>query len=130
VAELRRIMQEEMMDKVSVLRTAEGLSAAERTLRDLRERYQRVRIDDHGRRFNTDLLEALELGYLLDLSLATTASAQARTESRGAHYREDYPERDDVNWLKHTLIYKVGEQFEFRYKPVVITRFKPEVRRY
>ncbi len=130
VAELRRIMQEEMMDKVSVLRTAEGLSAAERTLRDLRERYQRVRIDDHGRRFNTDLLEALELGYLLDLSLATTASAQARTESRGAHYREDYPERDDANWLKHTLIYKVGEQFEFRYKPVVITRFKPEVRRY
>jgi len=75
-------------------------------------------------------LEALELGYLLDLAKATAASALVRTESRGAHNREDYPKRDDLNWLKHTLAYRSGKEIQFRYKPVVITRFQPEERKY
>ena len=129
-ATIREMLQQEMMDKVSVFRTGGDLDAALQTIHALQERFRRVRIADRGRQFNTDLLEALELGYMLDLAEATTASALHRTESRGAHSREDYPQRDDVNWLKHTLCYRRDGRVEFRHKPVVITRFAPKERTY
>ncbi len=131
VARIRAELQQMMMDKVSVFRTETGLREAQVELRGLKNRYGRIKIDDHGRRFNTDLLEALELGALLDLSDATIASCLHRTESRGGHFREDYPTRDDANWLKHALIYRKGTgNHEFRHKPVVITRFQPMERKY
>ncbi|MDR7423564.1 MAG: succinate dehydrogenase flavoprotein subunit [Armatimonadota bacterium] len=130
-AAVRADLQTMMMEKVGVFRTAGGLEEAAAELRALRERYARIKIDDHGRRFNTDLLEALELGALLDLAEATIASCLHRTESRGGHFREDYPARDDANWLKHALIYRREDgRHEFRHKPVVITRFQPQERTY
>jgi succinate dehydrogenase / fumarate reductase flavoprotein subunit len=131
VAKIRDELQDMMMSHVGVFRTSQGLLEAQTTLRSLKDRYQRAKIDDHGKRFNTDLLEALELGALLDLADATIASCLHRTESRGGHFREDYPKRDDANWLKHALIYKEQDgNHEFRHKPVVITRFQPMERKY
>jgi len=100
-------------------------------LKELMDRYKRISIDDKGDAYNTELVEALELGYLLEVSEALVHSALNRTESRGAHAREDYPERDDENWLKHTLAYKVEDgKVCFRYKPVVLGRFEPKPRTY
>ncbi|MCS7313586.1 MAG: succinate dehydrogenase/fumarate reductase flavoprotein subunit, partial [Acidobacteria bacterium] len=100
-------------------------------LRGLRERYCRSAIQDKGRVFNVDLVEALELGFLLDCAEALVASALFRTESRGAHYREDYPGRDDANWLKHTLAFRQDDgAIRLDTKPVVITRFMPQERKY
>jgi succinate dehydrogenase / fumarate reductase flavoprotein subunit len=128
---IRGELQEMMMSKVGVFRTGQGLLEAQAELSVLKDRYRRAKIDDHGRRFNTDLLEALELGALLDLAEATIASCLHRTESRGGHYREDYPKRDDTDWLKHALIYRREDgTHEFRHKPVIITRFQPMERTY
>ncbi|MGQ9753109.1 MAG: succinate dehydrogenase/fumarate reductase flavoprotein subunit, partial [Thermaceae bacterium] len=100
-------------------------------LKELMDRYRRISIEDKGEAYNTELVEALELGYLLEVSEALVHSALHRTESRGAHAREDYPERDDQNWLKHTLVYKVEDgKVAFRYKPVVLGRFEPKARTY
>jgi succinate dehydrogenase / fumarate reductase, flavoprotein subunit len=86
---------------------------------------------DKGKRFNTDLLEAWELGNLIDLAEVTTVSALNRTESRGAHLREDYLDRDDANWLKHTLAYQAEDgSVRLDYKSVNITRFQPKERVY
>jgi succinate dehydrogenase / fumarate reductase flavoprotein subunit len=131
VASIRDTLQKVMMDEASVFRTGPGLQRALVTIQALKERYARAKVDDHGRRFNTELLEAIELGFLLDLAEATVASALHRTESRGAHFREDFPERDDATWLRHTLIYRRTDgRHEFRSKPVVITRFQPKERTY
>ena len=131
VARIRGALQEMMMDKVSVFRTGPKMQAARETIGELKARYRHLRLDDRGRLFNTDLLEALELGYMLDLAEATTASAIQRTESRGAHSREDFPARDDANWLTHTLCVRSDDgKPAFRYKPVVITRFQPKERKY
>ncbi|MBI4531647.1 MAG: succinate dehydrogenase flavoprotein subunit [Candidatus Latescibacteria bacterium] len=130
VAEIRRMMQEDLMDKASVFRHESDLQRVLTTLRELKERYSNVSIHDRGKRFNTDLLEALELGYLLDLAETLVVSALTRQESRGAHYREDFPTRDDANWLKHSLAYRTDKGWELRYKPVVITRFEPKERKY
>ncbi len=131
VASIRADLQHLMMDHVSVFRTAAGLREALDGIRTLKERYRQAKLDDRGRTFNQDLLEALELGFLLDLAEATAASALNRTESRGAHSREDFPQRDDAAWLKHTLIYRKEDgRVAFRYKPVVITRFQPKERKY
>jgi len=119
-----------MMDNVGVYRDESLLLEARDAVRDLRERYRDVSIDDKGRVFNTDLLEARELGYLLDCAETTVASALARKESRGAHAREDYPDRDDVNFLAHTLAYKAEGGPTLRYKPVTITKFQPKPRKY
>ena len=81
-------------------------------MRELQERYQHITIDDRGSKFNTDLLEAWELGCLLDLAEVTALSALNRTESRGAHSREDFPKRDDVNWLKHTFVKRLNDTLE------------------
>ncbi|MBI2323052.1 MAG: succinate dehydrogenase flavoprotein subunit [Chloroflexi bacterium] len=127
---IREKLQAEMMDKASVMRQESDLKALQRTLGELHEAYERVAIQDRGLRFNTDLTETLELGCLLDIADTIVVGAQARTESRGAHWREDYPKRDDANWLKHTLAYRRDGGIELRYKPVSITRFQPQERKY
>jgi succinate dehydrogenase / fumarate reductase, flavoprotein subunit len=105
--ELRNAMQATMMDNVGVFRTADTMQKAVDEVREMRERYQKdISIDDTGYKFNTDLVEAWELGCLLDLAEVTAVSALNRTESRGAHSREDFKERDDENWLVHTLAYR------------------------
>jgi succinate dehydrogenase / fumarate reductase flavoprotein subunit len=129
-APIRAELQQNMMDLCGVERDAERLSRMDALLRELRERYARVQLVDAGIRFNTDLVETLELGYLLDCAEATVASALARQESRGAHFREDFPERDDANWLKHTLATRGTEGVLLSYKPVTITRFQPQERKY
>ena len=119
-----------MMDNVGVFRTAGMMATAVAGVAAIRERYARVRVRDTGRIFNTDLLEARELGYLIDCAEAMAASAIARKESRGAHSRDDYPDRDDVNFLAHTLAYRDEAGPSLRYKPVTITRFEPKPRTY
>src|SRR3990170_1449576 len=129
-ADIRREMQQVMFDEVGVFRTQAGMAEALQKIGELKLRFERLRIDDRGSVFNTDLLEAWELGCLLDVAEATTASALARTESRGAHAREDYPKRDDDNWLKHTLAFLTPQGVSLRYKPVTMTVFQPQERVY
>ena len=127
---LRKAMQEVMMENCSVFRIQDRLSKALTEIRRLQEEYKKIVIDDQGLRFNTDLLEALELESLLGLAEVIIVSALRREESRGAHFREDYPERDDQNWLKHTLIRKTDKGLEVSYHAVTITRFQPQARAY
>ncbi len=131
VADIRSEMQTVMFDKVGVFRTQEGMTEALEKIRELRERCENVSVDDRSQTFNTELLEALELSNLLDCALVTTASALNRTESRGAHARDDYSERDDENWLKHTLAFLEPDgEVSIRYKPVTITQYEPMKRVY
>ena len=118
------------MDKCSVFRIEKGLTSLLQDLELLKRWYQDIGVTDKGNIFNTEVLEAIELGHLIQLSFLITASALERTESRGAHYREDFPARDDKKWLKHTLAFKDRENVAFRYKPVTITRFEPMERKY
>lgn len=127
---LRETMQMEMMEKVGVYRTEDKMAEAVQTIADLRNRYREVRIQDTAKSFNTDLLDILELGNLLDLSLITAESAKNRQESRGAHSREDYPERDDKNWLHHTLAFIEGDSVRIDYKPVDTSKWEPKARTY
>ena len=97
----------------------------------LRERYDRVAITDKGSVYNTDLMETVELGFLLDCADALVAAARARTESRGGHFREDHPLRDDANWLKHTLAYRHDDgSIRLDYKPVKLGPYVPMERKY
>lgn len=123
-------MRQAMFDLVGVFRTEEGLGQALEKLKELRQRYLYVRVSDTGKQYNTELVHVWELGNLLDLALVTTVSALARRESRGAHAREDYPQRDDANWLKHTLAWLDHDQVRLDYKPVIITRYLPKERTY
>jgi succinate dehydrogenase / fumarate reductase flavoprotein subunit len=129
-AEIRATMQEVMMDKVSVARDGKGMTEALETVRDLRRAYNHVSIEDKGKTFNTELTEALELGYMLDLAETIVVGALSREESRGAHYRTDFEKRDDVNWLAHSMLYKTSGGMQLRKKPVVITEFQPKERKY
>ncbi|MEU4165692.1 succinate dehydrogenase flavoprotein subunit [Streptomyces sp. NPDC026665] len=135
VAAIRLELQECMDANVMVFRTEQTIKTAVEKIAELRERYKNVSVQDKGKRFNTDLLEAIELGNLLDLAEVMAVSALARKESRGGHYREDYPNRDDVNFMRHTMAYReVGddgtESIRLDYKPVVQTRYQPMERKY
>ena len=131
IADIRREMRSMMMDNVGVFRTAEMLDEAVARLRTLKERFSHSAIMDKGQRWNTELLEAWELGCLLDLAEATAVTAQARQESRGAHFREDFPERDDRNWLKHSLAWLESDgSIRLDYKPVTLGLYEPAKRTY
>ena len=127
---LRQAMQALMMEYGSVFRDEKGLKKGLAEIRAIKERYQEVVVSDHGKTFNYDLMEAVELGNSLDLSEAILASALHREESRGAHFRTDFPNRDDQNFLKHTLVFRADTGLEVKYKPVIITRFQPQARVY
>jgi len=119
-----------MMDNVSVFRTAEGLNAALDKVRELKDRYDNIALVDKGSCFNRDLLDALELGYMLDLAESITLGALHREESRGAHSREDFTERNDEKFLHHTMVRFSAEGPTVFEKPVTITRFEPKERKY
>jgi len=128
--ELRQGMQNTMMANVGIYRNGRQMAKAVKTLGQLRERYQTVRAEDPSKAFNTNVLEILELGNLLDLAYIAATCALHRTESRGAHAREDYPERDDSNWLHHTLAWLSADQVTVGHKPVDVSRWKPKPRKY
>jgi succinate dehydrogenase / fumarate reductase flavoprotein subunit len=135
VAVLRKAMQETMDMNAQVYRTEATLKQALADVQELRRRYRNVSIQDKGARYNTDLLEAIELGFLLDLAELVVIGAIERKESRGGHAREDYPTRDDVNFMRHTMAYRRptedGEtDVVLEYKPVVVTRYQPMERKY
>lgn len=128
--DLAREMKSVMFDHVGVFRLEEGMQQALNTVRDLKERMKNLRKPESGKIFNTEVLNIWEMINLLDLAEVTTVSALARKESRGAHAREDYPKRDDANWLKHTLASMQDGQIKLSYKPVVITQYQPKERVY
>jgi succinate dehydrogenase / fumarate reductase flavoprotein subunit len=134
MAPIRQALQDTMDLNAQVYRTEATLKQAENDIAQLKARYARVAVTDKGRRFNTDLLEAVELGFLLDLAEVLVVSARARNESRGGHFREDYPRRDDVNFMRHTMAYPAqdgdGTAVRIDYKPVVMTRYQPMERKY
>ena len=123
-------MQESMMSRVGVYRNETAMSGAVEDIRKLREEYAEVRVEDGNKAFNSDILGVLELENLLDLSLVTAASALNRQESRGAHSREDFPDRDDPNWLKHSLTSLSGDQVTIDYKEVDTSIWEPKPRKY
>ena len=127
---IRQEMQSIMTDHGSVFRTGENLKEGIEAIRALKERFSHVTVTNKGRSFNYDLMETIELGHQLDLCEVVLASAFSRRESRGAHFREDFPDRDDRNYLKHTLAFYTSQGPRVGYKPAVITRFQPQVRAY
>ena len=131
IVDMRNLLQEEMTEKASVFRTEETLKSVLGTIEELKERYEHARIDDKGSTFNFDLTEALELGYLIDLAESLVVGGMARTESRGGHFRDDYPTRDDANWLKHSLVRRAEDgTVTLDYKPVQLGRYEPMERKY
>ncbi|MFZ2526523.1 MAG: succinate dehydrogenase flavoprotein subunit [Rhodococcus sp. (in: high G+C Gram-positive bacteria)] len=134
VADIRRDLQQSMDNNASVFRTEETLTKALEDVRALKERYKNITVHDKGKRYNSDLLEAVELGFLLEMAEVTVVGALNRKESRGGHAREDYPDRDDANFMQHTMAYKVGQDLisdiRLDYKPVVQTRYEPMERKY
>jgi succinate dehydrogenase / fumarate reductase flavoprotein subunit len=127
---IREAMQRVMTEKCSVFRNHGDLQEALTEIRQLQKRFANVAVANQGGRFNYALEEALELENMLKTAEAIVFSALQRKESRGAHYREDFPKRNDAKWLKHTLAYATPEGLKLRYKPVTVTRFPPEERRY
>jgi succinate dehydrogenase / fumarate reductase flavoprotein subunit len=138
IAVIRRELQEAMDRNAQVFRTDESLREVGDLIKTLRARYRNVQVQDKGKRFNTDLLEAVELGFLLDLAEVVVYSARNRKESRGAHMREDYPKRDDENLMVHTMAYLTGDaesaeaddHIKLDWKPVVVTNYQPTERKY
>src|SRR5689334_769525 len=141
VADLRRALQETMDRNVQVFRTEASMKEALGVIDELKERYAAVVVQDKGKRYNTDLLEAVELGFLIELAEVITLGALARKESRGGHFREDYEARDDVNFMRHTMAYrapvtddaqgpKFADEVRLDYKPVTVTRYQPMERKY
>src|SRR6476646_8546888 len=134
VATVRKALQETMDRNAQVFRTEGSLKQALSDIEGLKERYRNVSVQDKGKRFNTDLLEAVELGFLIDLAEVIVIGALERKESRGGHFREDYTHRDDVNFMRHTMAYREegadGVSVRLDYKPVVQTRYEPMERKY
>jgi succinate dehydrogenase / fumarate reductase flavoprotein subunit len=137
IAQLRKELQDSMDKNAQVFRTEETLQEAMDKIQELRKRYENIAIQDQGKRFNTDLLEAIELGFLLDLAEVTVVACRERRESRGAHLREDFPNRDDKKFMVHSMVYKsdktdkkTGTNMKIDWKPVVITNYQPMERKY
>lgn len=130
VYKIREKMQGSMMDNCSVFREKKGLGRALNEIQRLRGKYMKLGLTYKGREFNYELQEALELGNMLKTAEVVVLSALKREESRGAHYRKDFPKRNDESWLKHTLISKTSEGFKLRYRDVTIKSFRPRTRRY
>jgi succinate dehydrogenase / fumarate reductase flavoprotein subunit len=138
ISAIRKELQDSMDRNAQVFRTEETLIEVTRVIEGLRERYKNIAVQDKGKRFNTDLLEAVELGFLLDLAEVVVYSALSRKESRGGHFREDFPTRDDEDYLVHTMAYltgdahsaDAGDHIKLDTKPVVITRYQPMERKY
>ncbi|HET7279529.1 MAG TPA: succinate dehydrogenase flavoprotein subunit [Dermatophilaceae bacterium] len=142
VADLRKALQDTMDRNVQVFRTEASMKEALGVIEELKERYGKVVVQDKGRRYNTDLLEAVELGFLIELAEVITLGALARKESRGGHFREDYTSRDDVNFMRHTMAYRApvdaaaeaastfATEVRLDYKPVTVTRYQPMERKY
>jgi len=138
IAAIRKELQDAMDRDAQVYRTDESLARVTAVIEDLRARYRNIEVQDKGKRFNTDLLEAVELGFLLDIAEVVVYSARNRKESRGGHMRDDYPKRDDENYLVHTMAYltgdpesaEAGEHIRLDWKPVVITNYQPMERKY
>ncbi|MDQ0574643.1 succinate dehydrogenase flavoprotein subunit [Agromyces albus] len=138
IAAIRKELQDEMDRNAQVFRTDESLEHVTDVIAGLRDRYRNVAVQDKGKRFNTDLLEAVELGFLLDLAEVVVYSARNRKESRGGHMRDDYPKRDDAKYMQHTMAYlsgdphssKADDHIRLDWKPVTITRYQPMERKY
>ncbi|EAR24182.1 succinate dehydrogenase [marine actinobacterium PHSC20C1] len=138
IAAIRKELQVSMDRNAQIFRTDESLEEVTNLIQSLRARYRNIQLHDKGKRFNTDLLEAVELGFLLDLAEVLVFSARSRKESRGGHMREDYPNRDDENFLVHTMAYltgdpeseEAGDHIRLDWKPVVITNYPPMERKY
>jgi succinate dehydrogenase / fumarate reductase, flavoprotein subunit len=141
VSDLRKALQDTMDRNVQVFRTEGSMKEALGVIDELKERYARVVVQDKGKRYNTDLLEAVELGFLIELAEVITLGALARKESRGGHFREDYDKRDDVNFMRHTMAYRApiepgadapifADEVRLDYKPVTVTRYQPMERKY
>ncbi len=130
IAVIRKELQDTMDKNAQVYRTEESLNEALDKIKELRKRYENIQVQDRGQRFNTDLLEAIELGFLLDLAEVLAFTARERRESRGGHYREDYETRDDDKFMVHSMAYKAGEEIRIDWKPVVITNYQPMERKY
>ncbi|MDJ0395932.1 succinate dehydrogenase flavoprotein subunit [Rhodococcus sp. G-MC3] len=134
VADIRSELQQSMDNNASVFRTEERLETALKDVRALKQRYNHIVVQDKGTRYNSDLLEAVELGFLLEMAEVTVVGALNRKESRGGHAREDFPDRNDAEYMKHTMAYKEGTglltDIRLDYKPVIQTRYEPMERKY
>jgi len=130
VAVLRKELQDTMDKNAQVYRTEDSLDEALAVIADLRKRYENIQVQDRGARFNTDLLEAIELGFLFDLAEVLVVTSKERRESRGGHFREDYPDRNDEKFMVHSMAYKNGKKIKIDWKPVVITNYPPMERKY
>ncbi len=130
VYKIKEEMQNIMHTHCAVFREKGKLTEALTKIEELRERYHGVSLAYKGDEYNTDIVSYLELGHMLDISLSIVKGALNREESRGAHSRLDFPARDDENWMKHTLMYKKGEEFEIGYKDVSVTKYEPTERKY
>ena len=130
IAVIRKELQDTMDKNAQVYRTEESLNEALDKIKELRARYENIQVQDRGLRFNTDLLEAIELGFLLDLAEVLAFTSRERRESRGGHFREDYETRDDEKFMVHSMAYKNGDKIDLGWKPVVITNYPPMERKY
>lgn len=130
IAVIRKELQDTMDKNAQVYRTEESLNEALDKIKELRKRYEKIHVQDRGVRFNTDLLEAIELGFLLDLAEVLAYTARERRESRGGHFREDYEERNDEKFMVHSMAYLDGDQIRVDWKPVTITNYPPMERKY
>lgn len=130
IGDVRSKLQGEMMYLCSVFRNEKGLKSLISKIDAIKDKSEHIALTDKGKLFNTELLDAIELRHLINLSRVIASSALQREESRGAHFRDDFPQRDDAEWLKHTFAFKKEKAIEFKYKPVKITKFQPEERKY
>ncbi len=130
IAVIRKELQDTMDKNAQVYRTEESLNEALDKIKELRKRYEHIQVQDRGMRFNTDLLEAIELGFLLDLAEVLAFTARERRESRGGHFREDFETRDDEKFMVHSMAYKTEKDIKIDWKPVTITNYPPMERKY